>query len=289
METVMTEDVAFGPVKLSDREFRMFRELIFEKSGINLHEGKKELLRTRLGSRMRAKSIRNFKDYYDYIVADKSGAELRGMLDAISTNITSFFRENNHFEFLKGTVIPALMKKKGLQTRPVVRAWSAGCSSGEEPYSIAFTLQEAFDGAPDWELKILATDISLEMLERASRGVYPEERMRTVPKSMARKYFRKGSGDMQGFFRVREETRKIIYFKRFNLMSPVFPFRHKFDFIFCRNVMIYFDKPTQEALVGKYYDALDRGGHLLIGHSESLTGVEHNFRYVRPTIYCKPE
>ncbi len=277
-----------GALPLNDREFKLFRDLIFLKSGINLHDGKKELLRTRLGSRIRSKGLPSFASYYDLVRRDKTGVELMGVLDAISTNITSFFREINHFNFLNEVAIPQIVDRKAKSGDNSIRFWSAGCSSGEEPYSLAFTLLEHKKISRSFEIKVLATDISLEMLERASTGVYSEEKLVSVSKDIKRDYFQKGSGDNAGMYRVKPEVRQIIYFKRFNLMMNIFPFKHKFDCIFCRNVMIYFDKPTQETLVNKYYQSLGPGGYLLIGHSESLTGVNHNFKYVRPTIYQKP-
>jgi len=277
-----------GAVPLNDKEFKLFRDLIFLKSGINLHDGKKELLRTRLGSRMRSRGLSSFADYYDLVKQDKTETELMGVLDAISTNITSFFREINHFNFLNETAIPQMVDRKAKSGDNFIRFWSAGCSSGEEPYSLAFTLLEHDKVSRSFEIKVLATDISLEMLERASMGVYGEQQLASVPNNIKRNYFQKGSGDSSGMYRIRPEVRRIIYFKRFNLMINTFPFKHKFDCIFCRNVMIYFDKPTQETLVNKYYQSLAPGGYLLIGHSESLTGVHHNFKYARPTIYQKP-
>jgi len=287
MNSVNTGQMAKGAITLSDTEFRMFRELIFEKSGISLHDGKKELLRTRLGGRLRARDLSSFKDYYDFIKNDNSDGELMGLLDAISTNLTSFFREINHFHFLKEKIVPAILDRGRASNNKVLRCWSAGCSSGEEPYTIIFSLLDNEEISDSWDIKMLATDISVEMLEKATRAVYAEEKIKTVPKNMVRKYFVKGTKGKQGLYRVRKEISRLVQFKRFNLMTSNFPFQHKFDFIFCRNVMIYFDKPTQETLTSKYYNALAKGGYLMIGHSESLTGLQHQFKYVLPTIYHK--
>lgn len=287
MNNANTGLLSHRSMSLSDREFKMFRELIFEKSGINLHDGKKELLRTRLGSRIRVKELSSFKDYYDLIKKDKTDNELMGLLDAISTNLTSFFREINHFHFLEKNIIPEILARGGESNNKVLRCWSAGCSSGEEPYTIVLSLLENSEVSGSWGIKMLATDISVEMLEKATRAVYAEEKIETVPKSMIRKYFVKGTKDKEGLYRVRQEISELVQFKRFNLMTKDFPFKHKFDFIFCRNVMIYFDKPTQEVLIAKFYDALAKGGYLLIGHSESLTGIQHQFKYMLPTIYKK--
>jgi len=287
MNSAVTGRMAHGAITLGDREFKMFRALIFEKSGISLHEGKKELLRTRLSSRLRARDLSSFKDYYDFIKNDKTDGELMGLLDAISTNLTSFFREINHFHFLEKKIIPQILARGRKTNDKALRCWSAGCSSGEEPYTIIFSLLENAEINNSWDIKMLATDISAEMLEKATSAVYTEEKIKTVPKSIIRKYFVKGTKDKEGLYRVRQEISRLVQFKRFNLMTENFPFKHKFDFIFCRNVMIYFDKPTQETLTSKYYNALAKGGYLMIGHSESLTGLEHQFKYVLPTIYQK--
>lgn len=287
MNSANTRLLSRAPMTLGDREFKLFRELIFEKSGINLHEGKKELLRTRLSARIRAKDLSSFKDYYELIVKDKTDSELMGLLDAISTNLTSFFREVNHFHFLESDIIPEIIARGRDSNNKVLRCWSAGCSSGEEPYTIILSLLNNAEISDAWNIKMLATDLSLEMLEKATRAVYAEAKIKTVPKDMIKKYFVKGTKEKQGLYRVRQEISRLVQFKRFNLMTKTFPFRHKFDFIFCRNVMIYFDKPTQEILISKFYDSLTKGGYLLIGHSESLTGIQHQFKYVLPTIYRK--
>ncbi|MBF0170991.1 MAG: protein-glutamate O-methyltransferase [Nitrospinae bacterium] len=275
-------------IELSAREFEMFRSYIYEKSGINLHDGKRELVRTRLGSRLRALDLATYRDYFEYVRDDRSEQELVNMLDAISTNLTSFFREINHFTFLEQKVIPELLRRREKGEREI-RAWSAGCSSGEEPYSIAFLLATRMpDGAAN-DIKILATDLSTRALGKAAKGVYSEEQVKTVPPDMRKQWLTTvvdEYGDKRS--QVAPAIRKIVKFNRFNLMTPRFPFRRTFSFIFCRNVMIYFDKPTQETLVNKYYDVLAKGGYLFIGHSESLTGVKHGFRYVQPTIYQKP-
>jgi len=284
----MPKTFVSGVADITDREFEMFKNLIFQKSGISLHEGKKELVRTRLSSRLRERGFNTYMEYYNYVRDDDTGTELISLLDAISTNLTSFFREINHFHFLAKTIIPEIVAKKRMSGSKEVRAWSAGCSSGEEPYSIAFTMMDHMETIQTWDVKILGTDLSTQVLEKAARGVYKETQLQTVPKNIIRKYFEPAppDGDLK-LYRVRDEVKRIIFFKRFNLMTPKFPFKRKFDFIFCRNVMIYFDKPTQQTLINKYYDTLAEGGYLLIGHSESLTGVSHKFKYVQPTIYQK--
>ena len=225
------------PSELSDRDFWRFSSLVYEKCGIELHEGKKELVRARLSKRLRTGGFKDFKTYYRYVVEDGSGDELVQMLDAISTNLTSFFREEKHFDFLRETVFPPFSngKRNGRQR---IHAWSAGCSSGEEPYSLAICMMEHFGQALPFDTKILATDISTKVLARAQTGIYGRERLSKIQMATLRKCFQKGHGRQEGYFRVKKSIRDMIQFQRFNLMDP-FPFRESFDFIFCRNVMIY--------------------------------------------------
>jgi len=272
--------------ELSDRDFNRFSALVYEKCGINLHEGKKELVRARLGKRLRETGFKDFNAYYRFVTKEDVGDELVYMLDAISTNLTSFFREEKHFDFLKQVVFPSYVAgKSGVRFRRL-RFWSAGCSSGEEPYSLAIWLLEYFNTSLGPDIKILATDISTKVLGQAKKGIYPAVRLEKVPISMVRKYFQKGYGRQEGYFRVKPLLRQLIEFKRFNLIEP-FLFKETFNLIICRNVMIYFDKKTQQTLANKFYDALLDEGYLFIGHSETLTGVDHRFKYIRPSVYQK--
>lgn len=270
--------------ELSDRDFRRFSVLVYEKCGINLHDGKKELVRARLSKRLREGNFRDFKNYYRFVAEDESGDELVRMLDAISTNQTSFFREKKHFDFLKETVFPSYVVEKRNSRK--LRFWSAGCSSGEEPYSLTIWLLEYFNENLPFDVKILATDISTKVLALAQRGVYTSKRLANMPILFPRKYFQQGYDSQKGNVRVKQSLRELIEFRRFNLMAP-FPFKEVFNVIFCRNVMIYFDKKTQQALVDKFYESLSHGGYLFVGHSESLTGIRRKFEYVMPSIYRK--
>ena len=271
--------------ELSDTEFSLFSRLVYEKAGINLHEGKKELVRSRLSKRLRAKKMDRFKEYYKFLMADESGEEIIHMLDAISTNLTSFFREPTHFSFLEQTAIPAVLAEKNTRNKHL-RIWSAGCSSGEEPYTLSICLHEYAEAHPVLDFKILATDISTKMLSSAAGGVYHKSQVQTIKPPVLRKYFQRGQQRWADHFRLKPFVRKTIEFRRLNLMEP-FPFNNHFQIIFCRNVMIYFDKEVQSRLVNKYYDCLEPGGFLFIGHSESLMGTTHRFKYVQPTIYQK--
>jgi chemotaxis protein methyltransferase CheR len=272
-------------ITLSDKEFSLFSRLVYEKAGINLHDGKKELVRSRLSKRLRAKNMSQFKEYYKFLMVDDSGEELIHMLDAISTNLTSFFREPKHFAFLEQKALPAVTGNARLRNQPL-NVWSAGCSSGEEPYTLSICLHEFAGSQSDLNFKILATDISTRVLATASNGVYHGSQVQAIEQNLLRKYFQRGQGNWAGHYRLKPFVRKSIEFMRLNLMEP-FPFSTKFQVIFCRNVMIYFDKQTQSRLVNKYYDCLEPGGFLFIGHSESLMGTEHRFKYVQPTIYQK--
>ena len=267
---------------LSDRDFRRFSDLVYQKCGINLHEGKKTLVRARLGKRLRQGGFKDFNTYYQFVSKSDNEQELVQMLDAISTNLTSFFREETHFDFLKEKVYPVFVEKK----QKKIRIWSAGCSSGEEPYSLAVCSLDYFGLNSGYDIKILASDISTRVLNQARQGIYRQERVINMRQPLLRKYFRRGVGTQDGNVRVKPSVREIVQFERINLMEP-FPFQKRFDVIFCRNVMIYFDKVTQERLVNKFYEALCVGGYLVIGHSESLTGVSHPFKYTMPTIYCR--
>ena len=226
-----------------------------------------------------------FKEYYNFLLADESGDELVHMLDAISTNLTSFFRESKHFDFLEKTALPTVLAVKKTRIKQI-NIWSAGCSSGEEAYTLSICLHEFAEANTDLDIRILATDISTKMLSTAASGVYHKSQIQTIPPLVLRKYFQRGRDRWNDHYRLKPFVRKTIEFKRLNLMEP-FPFNNKFQIIFCRNVMIYFDKTVQSKLVNKYYNCLEPGGYLFIGHSESLMGTEHRFKYIQPTIYQK--
>jgi len=273
--------------ELSDVQFRRLSRLIYQKCGINLHEGKRSLLQARLAQRLRRGGFSSFKEYYDLIVKQEDNDEIIHLLDSVSTNLTFFFREAQHFEFLRDTVIKNIEAKRHLAGPRRISLWSAGCSSGEEPYSMAITVLEALKDPGAWRISILGSDLSTRMLQRAEKGIYPMERIRDLPLALKRKYFQKGVRSSEGLVRVKPEVRALVNFSRINLIEP-FTFEDQFDVIFCRNVMIYFDKPTQEQVIDKLYACLREGGYLFIGHSESLTGVNHCLQYVMPSVYQRP-
>ncbi len=270
---------------LTPEEYQLFRNLVYKKSGINLGDQKMPLMRARLGKRLRTGEFSSYRAYYEHVLEDQTGRELSGLLDAISTNTTHLFREEHHFDFLKTTVAQWAADPTWNTNDATLRIWSAGCSSGEEPYSIAMVVDDALRGQSRVQSKILATDLSVQMLNQAKRGLFEPHRVGTVPATLSQRYLRKTQTDSGPMLAVSPELRKRITFARFNLMTPTFPFRFGFNVIFCRNVMIYFDRATQAALVGRYARHLIPGGFLLIGHSESLSNIEHPLTYVEPTIY----
>lgn len=274
----------FQRAELTDKLFQKFSSLVYDKAGIYLKPEKKELLNARLGKRLRVLGLDTYEAYYDHVIHDSSGDELIQMIDVVSTNFTSFFRENAHFELLTSHALPELTTRGGGKKEVVI--WSAACSSGEEPYTIALVTEDFFENLSGWSYRILATDISSRVLVQAERGIYPVERVAKVPKNFLKKYFQKGTGNAAGHVRLKKFLRQRLSFQRFNLMDD-FPWRGELDVIFCRNVMIYFNRETQQELVTKFYQALAPGGFLFIGHSESISSLQHQFSQVASTAYQK--
>ncbi len=277
-------------LEISDSLFRKFSSLIYEVAGIYLHEGKKSLLQARISKRLRATGIKSFEEYYKYITNPNNFAEFINFIDAISTNLTYFFREEQHFRFLEEVALPEITARKRNERTRRIRFWSAACSTGEEPYSMAMcTLEwmEANTLGINWDFKILATDISTQVLKVAIRGVYSAERLKNVPPHLKIKYFTKIQENGEDTnYEISEKLKSIVVFRRLNLKDP-YPFKGPFDVIFCRNVMIYFDKPTQQEIVSKISSYLDSGGYFMVGHSESLAGLKHDLIYIKPAIYKK--
>jgi chemotaxis protein methyltransferase CheR len=271
--------------ELSRREYQLIARLVYEHSGINLGDQKMQLVKARLGKRVREGGFKSFGEYYERVAADPSGELLCSLLDSISTNTTHLFREIRHFHFIRQVIEEWLQDSNWRSSHHTLRIWSAGCSSGEEPHSIAMVAHEALSKHPGVELKILATDLSVRMLSKAKLGLYDIHRVGTVPPEYKQRYLSKVETDDGPCLQLVPEVRRLIQFSRFNLMTPTFPFRHGFDIIFCRNVMIYFDRPTQEALVKRFSGQLHPGGYFLIGHSESLNAIAHPLTYVEPTVY----
>lgn len=270
---------------LTDSDYKRLATLVYKKSGIYLGDQKKELVRTRFSKLLREKGLQSFGDYYRLVTRDKSGHELVRMVNAISTNVTGFFREPAHFQFLSSDVLPMLFR---IKEAGGPRIWSAGCSTGEEPYTISICLQEYLGTSKDTgsDFSILATDLSTHVLEKATQGIYDDVSLKDVPYEIKKKYFSKGTGKNSGLVRVKPFVMKPVVFRQLNLMKTL-SFDKAFDIIFCRNVLIYFTEKDQNRLIREFYDNLNHGGYLFIGHSESLMKFRSDFKYVRPTIYRK--
>ncbi len=258
-------------LELNDNIYRLFADFIYQKSGIDLGANKKGLLKTRLQKRISALGLSSFEEYYELVVEQKDSEELVGMLDVVSTNYTFFFRERDHFDFLLNEGIGCIAERKNETGIKQLRAWCAASSTGEEAYSIMICLLEKINPSLGWDIKMLATDISTQVLEKAKRGVYGENQVQKMPKAFVHKYLDTVTNkDNNQAYRVKPILNNYITYRRLNLMNQRFPFKGKFDFIFCRNVMIYFDRPTQEMLIKKMASYLEDDGYLFIGHSEAL-------------------
>lgn len=265
---------------LTDSEFQMFADYLYEYAGIKLTLQKKNLLITRLSQMIEKQGFPSFRAYFDHMKADRTGKTLTEFINRISTNHTYFFREEEHFKFLKEKALPEFSEK--LRREKDLRIWSAGCSNGSEPYTISMLLDEFFDmQMREWDTKILATDISEKVLGMAVNGIYKTTDIDKIPPLWRMKYFKKVGPDD---FQVVDTIRNNVIFRRLNLLSD-FPFKRPFHIIFCRNVMIYFDEPTKAKIVQKYYDLLVPGGYLLIGHSETIDRSSSPFAYVMPSVY----
>jgi chemotaxis protein methyltransferase CheR len=266
--------------RLTAEQFDTVRTLLHGISGIDLQEGKERLVQSRLGRSLRTLGLPDFETYLAYVQADRSGGALSDLVDALTTNETSFFRESRHLDVLCQEVLPPLRQ----QARPI-RLWSAGCSTGEEPYTLAMVLRAALAQSGHSEVRILATDLSARALARARAATYDEARLKKVPDAYLRTAFRPLTGQPPRF-RVADELRRMVRFARLNLMDA-WPMRRSMDVIFCRNVMIYFDRPTRERLIARFIDMLAPGGHLFVGHSESLTASDYGLRFVQPAVYAR--
>lgn len=268
---------AIGEVRLSDAELSRIVRLVYERSGITLHSGKRALVLARLQKRLRTGGFSSFREYLSHVESDTSGAEITALLDAIATNHTSFFREPQHFDFLRATVLPAA-------SHGPIRIWSAACSSGEEPVTIAITLLDALDRSQHSRIRILASDLSTKALGIASSGVYKMERVAGIPLDILRRHFERGLGEQAGKARVAAHVRRLIEYRQLNFLDTS-DVGERFEVIFCRNVMIYFDRDVQQRVVSLLERHLAPGGYLFISHSESLNGTSHGLKWVAPAIY----
>lgn len=274
--------VAAREFTLQDREFQFIARLIREQAGIVIGENKRELVYSRITRRLRELRLGSFSDYCRLLQNDGAGgAEMEHFINALTTNLTAFFRENHHFDYMEKTLLPALLANKPDKR---LRIWSAGCSSGEEPYSLAMIVAESVPS--DWDTRILATELDSNILREAETGIYPMSRVNRIPEARLRRWFQRGTGQQEGMVKVIPELRSLISFRRLNLLHS-WPFNGRFDIIFCRNVVIYFDKDTQIKLFDRFANSLTDNGHLFIGHSESLYQKTERFALIGNTVYQK--
>jgi chemotaxis protein methyltransferase CheR len=270
----------FWSLILKREEFEKIVGLVHGLTGMNLRDGKEELVRGRLMKRLRALRLRSFAEYIRYVHKDATGRELVQMIDVLTTNKTHFFREMEHFDFLRQHILPKIATRR-------LRIWCAGCSSGEEPYTVGMVLNEDLHDLDRWDIGILATDISTRVLETARLGVYSEVAVQGLPKVLLHKYFRPHAGPAK-IFEVVPSVKDLVSVAKLNLMDD-WPMTGMFDVVFCRNVMIYFKKELQQTLVKRFWDHIAPGGYLFVGHSESLSAFNHRYCYVQPAVYRKVE
>ena len=267
---------------INDNEYELLTDYILKNYGIKLGDGKKSLVVGRLQYILMQKKFSTFSEYYDYIISDKTGDAVATLIDRITTNHTYFMREPDHFYYFKDTVLPyfsSTIKDHDF------RLWCAGCSSGEEPYTLEMILKDYFGSDKSlWDTKILATDISNKVLDIARKGEYRNQDIEVLPSHWRTIWFKKIDSENSA---VDDKIRNELVFRSFNLMNLNFPFKKKFHVIFCRNVMIYFDAKTKKELVDKFYDFLEPGGYLFIGHSETISREESRFKYIKPAVYRK--
>ncbi|MBF0531399.1 MAG: protein-glutamate O-methyltransferase CheR [Deltaproteobacteria bacterium] len=270
--------------RLSEKILQELTEIVYRESGIVLKD-KRELMEARLANLMRKKGYQSPQEVLNRLKNDSSGEALVEFLDQVSTNLTFFFREPDHFDFLARVLMPDLVARKKAQRNNRIRIWSAACSSGEEPYSLAIIVKDFLASDTSWDIKILATDISTKVLNKAIAGRYSKQEVGKAPPTIVQRYFQR-SGDLKKpVYQVADEIRQMVVFRRLNLLQESYPFKGRFDLIVCRNVMIYFDAPTKQNLLRRFHRYLEDGAYLFTGHAESLTTYEHLFKRVQVAIY----
>ncbi|MCK5001542.1 MAG: protein-glutamate O-methyltransferase CheR [Gammaproteobacteria bacterium] len=274
----------------TDKDFTYLSKLAGDLAGISLSSGKRELIYGRLVKRLRALGLKDFKQYCALLRAgEEEGGdkeELTNFINSITTNVTSFFRENHHFDFMADTLLPELIHEKSEESRPRLRIWSAGCSSGKEPYSIAMVLKECIPDIERWDAKILATDLDSNILDVAKTGVYPKDHVKEISAERRKRWFQMGRGLNEGTIKVSDDVKNMVAYRQLNL-TEAWPMKGSFDIIFCRNVTIYFDRDTRVTLLDRFAEYLDDDGCLFVGHSESLFGLTQRFNTVGRTIHRK--
>jgi chemotaxis protein methyltransferase CheR len=273
---------------ISDRDFSLYQKLIYSRAGICLSPTKKAFLESRLSRRVRELGMDSFQAYYQYVAQNQNGGELDQLLDRVSTNKTHFFREPAQFGFLEQHVVPDWKAQGDSGLRPRrMRVWSAGCSTGEEPYSLAMVLLDHFPPGSGWQIEIIATDLSSRALKSAQKAIWSIAKAREIPQSYLKRFMLKGTGSQQANMKAGPEIQAIIRFQHLNLNDDHYAMTGPFDLIFCRNVLIYFDAQSRARVVDRLVNYLAPAGFLLVGHAESLSGVSDRIRHVRPTIYVQ--
>jgi len=268
---------------ITDEEFQAFRSLVYKSTGLYLKDGKRTLLRSRLMKRLRHHGYANFARYYQHLQRDDpSGSELQEMINAVTTHKTSFFREPHHFEYFRDEL---LLPAQAAGTSRTLRVWSAGCSSGEEPYTIAITIADSLQRLASWDVKILASDIDTDVIDKARRGIYPSEAVSELSPALVKRHFLRGKDNYAGFVRVKPELSRLVTFMRVNLLEESWGFRGQFDAIFCRNVMIYFERDLQHKLLKHFARHVKPGGLFFAGHSENLFWASDLLDPVGRTVY----
>ncbi len=274
-------------LQLSDGEFRRIQDLVYDSIGVSLTEAKRALVVSRLSRRLREIDINSFSEYLDYL--ERNPKELEEIMNRITTGVTRFFREKHHFQYLKQEYLPYLegrVKEKGI--KPCIRAWSAGCSTGEEPYTLAMVLDNFFGSKNNWRLKMLASDINTEVLNKARQGIYSRQEIEGIPYSLLTRYFQLGTGQNEGKLKVKDGLRRMITFRKINLSRPnKYPLADPLHIIFCRNVFIYFNRETQNMILNAFHRHLIPNGLLFLGHSESIDAdtAAGKWRLIKHTIY----
>jgi chemotaxis protein methyltransferase CheR len=280
--------VAAGPAALSDADFRRLSGFIESELGIRMPDTKRIMLESRLQKRLRRFGFDSYKRYVDYVFSDEGReSELINMIDAVTTNKTDFFREAEHFQYLVDRILPAAEERDGAGIARPLSIWSAGCSTGEEPYTIAMVLEERRCAEPAFGYRIFASDLSTQVLDKAREAVYEESKAAVVPMSFKKKYMLRSKSKDEGLVRMKPEIRARVSFARINFMDDSYPVSEVFDVVFCRNVIIYFERRVQEAILKKLCAHIRPGGWLILGHSETLTGMNMPLRSVAPTIYAR--
>ncbi len=278
------EEHVIKSFSISDKEFRLISKLVYDLFGIVLTDKKKTLVIGRLQSELKKMGFKSFHEYHNHLLNDKSGKSLLTLIDKISTNHTFFFREADHFDFFEKEALPTMLSFLKSKGENELRIWCAGCSSGEEPYTLKMLINDYFGKSNQWNVKLLSTDISNTALEKAVRGVYKKENIKNIPKPLLQKYFANNNDET---WTVKNTLKDNMFFKRLNLMQQDYPFNRKFHIIFCRNVMIYFDSQTRNELVGRFARYMTPEGFLFIGHSETIGRNNNNFQYIKPALYRK--